>query len=84
MLRDLGTWLRCHLKKGIQEQGETAQKVLDSCEILVADLWSQWTEQWAAQLFICTHKLFLSFVFCCSHISDAPARLKKELDSVLI
>ena len=47
------------------------------------DLQSQWTEQQAAQLSICAHKLFLSFVYCCSHISDAPTRLKKELDSVL-
>ena len=84
MVRDLGSWLKRRLKKGIQEQGETAQKVLDSCGILATDLRSQWTEQRAAQLSIRARKLFPSCVFCRSHISDAPARLKKELDSILI
>lgn len=48
------------------------------------DLRSQWTEQHAVQLSIWARKLFLSLVFCCSHIPDTPARPKKELDSILI
>ncbi|KAG9311840.1 hypothetical protein JVU11DRAFT_8090 [Chiua virens] len=52
MLWDLGLWLRCQLKKGVHEQGDAAQKVLNSCGISVDDLRSQWSDQHAAQLSI--------------------------------
>lgn len=68
MVNDLGDWLRRRLKRGIQEQGSAAQEVLDHCEHDVPELWKQWSDQRAAQLSIRAH---------------APARLRKELDTVL-
>ncbi|KAG8219309.1 hypothetical protein J3R82DRAFT_175 [Butyriboletus roseoflavus] len=68
MLQNLGGWLKCQLKKGVKEQGEATEKLLDDSLISVADLHEQWAEQCEAQLSIRTY---------------APARLKKELDTVL-
>ncbi|KIJ14126.1 hypothetical protein PAXINDRAFT_13039 [Paxillus involutus ATCC 200175] len=68
MRKDLGSWLKRRMKKGVGEQGAAAQKVLDECEVLIPELQSQWSKQCIAQLSIRAH---------------APARLKKELDSVL-
>ncbi|KAG6369896.1 hypothetical protein JVT61DRAFT_13361 [Boletus reticuloceps] len=69
MLRDLGGWQKRRLKKGIREQGDAAQKVIDTCAVSLSDLRSQWAEQRTAQLSVRAH---------------APARLKKELDTVLV
>ncbi|KAF8452432.1 hypothetical protein L210DRAFT_3383491, partial [Boletus edulis BED1] len=69
MLRDLGAWQKRRLKKGVHEQGKVSQKVLDTCVVSISDLRSQWSEQRTAQLSIRAH---------------APARLKKELDTVLV
>ncbi|KAF9231359.1 hypothetical protein BU15DRAFT_68400, partial [Melanogaster broomeanus] len=68
MWKDLGSWLRCRMKKGVTEQSDAAQKVLNECQISISELQSQWNKQRSAQLSI---------------RADAPARLKKELDSVL-
>ncbi|KIJ58586.1 hypothetical protein HYDPIDRAFT_34030 [Hydnomerulius pinastri MD-312] len=68
MHKDLGSWLKRQMKKGVGEQGDAAQKVLESCGDSVTELRDQWTRQCAAQLSVRAH---------------APARLKKELDSVL-
>ncbi|KIK13146.1 hypothetical protein PISMIDRAFT_18201 [Pisolithus microcarpus 441] len=68
MWQDLGAWLKCRMRKGTEEQGSTAEEVLAGCDVPVTELQSQWTEQWEAQLSIQAH---------------APARLRKELDSVL-
>ncbi|KIM60109.1 hypothetical protein SCLCIDRAFT_124951, partial [Scleroderma citrinum Foug A] len=68
MVYDLGDWLRCRLKKGVQEQGSIAQEVLDQCTLGASELWKQWSDQWSAQLSIRAH---------------VPAHLKKELDTVL-
>lgn len=50
MLRDLGGFLKRHLKKGVWEQGEATQKMLDSAPVSVADLRKQWADQCEAQL----------------------------------
>ncbi|KIJ19341.1 hypothetical protein PAXINDRAFT_57010, partial [Paxillus involutus ATCC 200175] len=68
MQKDLGSWLSHQMKKGVSEQGAAAQKVIDECKIPIPELQSQWGKQHSAQLSIRAH---------------APARLKKELDSVL-
>ncbi|KIM56688.1 hypothetical protein SCLCIDRAFT_29357 [Scleroderma citrinum Foug A] len=68
MQRELGDWLRCRLKKGVGEQGSAAQEVLDDCGVSVMELQKQWSDQQATQLSIRAH---------------APAKLKKELDTVL-
>ncbi|KIK14417.1 hypothetical protein PISMIDRAFT_82018, partial [Pisolithus microcarpus 441] len=68
MQQDLGAWLKCQMRKGTEEQGSAAEEVLAGCDVPVTELQSQWTEQWEAQLLIWAH---------------APARLRKELDSVL-
>ncbi|KIK24298.1 hypothetical protein PISMIDRAFT_98714, partial [Pisolithus microcarpus 441] len=70
MWRDLGAWLKRQMRKGIGEQGSAAEEALAGCDVPVAKLQSQWTEQWEAQLLIWAHKY-------------APTRLRKELDSVL-
>ncbi|KIM65572.1 hypothetical protein SCLCIDRAFT_112546, partial [Scleroderma citrinum Foug A] len=68
MWHDLGDWLRCHLKKGVGDQGAAAQNVLDNCGVNVTELQKQWADQRVAQLSIRAY---------------APAKLKKELDAVL-
>jgi len=52
MVSDLGDWLRCQLKKGIQEQSSIAQEGLDQCELDVSKLRRQWSDQHSAQLSI--------------------------------
>ena len=42
MLCDLGAWQKCQLKKGICDQGDTAQKVINTCAISVLDLVKMW------------------------------------------
>ncbi|KAI6142928.1 hypothetical protein EDD17DRAFT_1769009 [Pisolithus thermaeus] len=54
MQMELSDWIRCHLRKGVQEQGAAAQEVLDNCG----------------------HNCPLEHIY-------APAKLKKELDTVL-
>ena len=56
MLHDLGAWQKCRLKKGIHEQGNAAQKVIDTCVVLVSDLRSQWAEQRTTQLSVRARK----------------------------
>ena len=52
MCRELGDWLRCHLKKGVGEQGSTVQEVLNNCSVTVMELQEQWANQQEAQLSI--------------------------------
>ncbi|KAG1851783.1 hypothetical protein C8R48DRAFT_810421 [Suillus tomentosus] len=68
MQSDLGDWIRRRLKRGINDQGTAAQEVLDQCELSIKDLESEWSQQRSSQLSVRAH---------------APARLKKELDTVL-
>ncbi|KAG2096306.1 uncharacterized protein F5147DRAFT_778354 [Suillus discolor] len=68
MQSDLGDWIRRRLKRGVNDQGTAAQEALDQCELSVNDLESEWSQQRSSQLSVCAH---------------APARLKKELDTVL-
>ncbi|KIK14025.1 hypothetical protein PISMIDRAFT_17586 [Pisolithus microcarpus 441] len=68
MQTELGDWVRCHLKKGVCEQGSAAQEVLDNGGVSIAELKEQWANQQAAQLSIRAY---------------APMKLKKELNTVL-
>ncbi|KIK18059.1 hypothetical protein PISMIDRAFT_14610 [Pisolithus microcarpus 441] len=68
MQMELGDWIRCHLKKGVCEQGSATQEVLDNCGVSITELRKQWASQRAVQLSIRAH---------------APVKLKKELDTVL-
>ncbi|RDB19001.1 hypothetical protein Hypma_014420 [Hypsizygus marmoreus] len=65
---DLGDWIRRRLLKGVKQQGEAAQHILDTCGVSVEELRRQWAMQQEAQLSVRAH---------------APVRLKKELDTVL-
>ncbi|OJT06898.1 hypothetical protein TRAPUB_2245 [Trametes pubescens] len=65
---DLGIWIRGRLKNGVEARTAAAQKELAKINISKDELRKQWEEQKAAQLSVRKH---------------APARLKKELDSVL-
>ncbi|KAF9455607.1 hypothetical protein BDZ94DRAFT_1286087 [Collybia nuda] len=65
---DLGRWIERRRKKGVEGQGNKAQKVLDECGVDLPYLRQQWALQQAAQLSIRAH---------------APMHLKKELDTVL-
>ncbi|KAG1779248.1 hypothetical protein EV702DRAFT_1214244 [Suillus placidus] len=65
---DLGDWIKRRLKRGIKEQGSAAQDALDRCEVPIEELQSEWSKQRQSQLSIRAH---------------TPARLKKELDTVL-
>ncbi|KAG6810053.1 hypothetical protein H0H92_013548 [Tricholoma furcatifolium] len=66
--KDLGVWLRRRLSKGIEAQRGKARQALDSCGVEEDILRSEWELQRASQL---------------SVRAQAPARLKKELDTVL-
>ncbi|KIK11721.1 hypothetical protein PISMIDRAFT_101815, partial [Pisolithus microcarpus 441] len=68
MRTELGDWVRCHLKKGVHEQGSAAQEVLDNGGVSIAELKEQWANQRVAQLSIRAY---------------APMKLKKELDTML-
>ncbi|KAG0706003.1 hypothetical protein DFH29DRAFT_980719 [Suillus ampliporus] len=65
---DLGDWIKRRLKRGIKDQGAVAQETLTQCQIPIEELRSQWLHQQKSQLSIRAY---------------APARLKKELDTVL-
>ncbi|KAG2080593.1 uncharacterized protein F5147DRAFT_784178 [Suillus discolor] len=67
MRADLSDWIRHCLKRGIHEQGTAAQTTLSECDATIEDLRHQWALQRQSQLSIRAH---------------APARLKKELDTV--
>ncbi|KIN93816.1 hypothetical protein M404DRAFT_35711, partial [Pisolithus tinctorius Marx 270] len=86
MCSDLGDWIRHRLKKGIAEQGSEAQNVISDCGIGIPELWKQWSDQRSAQLSICAHKSHITVLNSPvnSHFLDVPARLKKELDTVLV
>ncbi|KAF8430674.1 hypothetical protein L210DRAFT_3417312 [Boletus edulis BED1] len=68
MRMDLGNWIKRCLQRGIHDQGKVASDNLDECGIPVEELRLQWASQKESQLSIRAH---------------APARLKKELDTVL-
>ncbi|KAF8834007.1 hypothetical protein BDN67DRAFT_1016962 [Paxillus ammoniavirescens] len=50
MHKDLGSWLKRQMKKGVGEQGAAAQDVIEACEVSVSKLQTQWTKQCSAQL----------------------------------
>ena len=52
MRKELGTWIKRRIKKGVGEQGDAAQKVLQSCGIPVDELQQEWMNQCATQLSI--------------------------------
>ncbi|KAG1769968.1 hypothetical protein EV702DRAFT_1181682 [Suillus placidus] len=68
MRANLVDWIRRQLRRGVEDQGTAAWKLLEECEVAVSDLRKEWAMQKESQLSICTH---------------APAHLKKELDTVL-
>ncbi|KAG1801271.1 hypothetical protein EV424DRAFT_1545449 [Suillus variegatus] len=68
MRADLGDWIRRRLRRGVEDQGTAARKLLEECEVAVSDLRKEWAMQKESQLSIRAH---------------APAHLKKELDTVL-
>ncbi|KIK01824.1 hypothetical protein K443DRAFT_122207 [Laccaria amethystina LaAM-08-1] len=68
MRDDLGNWLTKR-RRNIDKQEHQAQKILHDCGIPEVELRKQWKDQRAAQLSLQAH---------------APARLKRELDTVLI
>ncbi|KAI0716907.1 hypothetical protein C8Q76DRAFT_795144 [Earliella scabrosa] len=65
---DLGNWLRSRLKNGVEARTAKADQELHELQIPMPILRQQWQSQRTAQLSVRNH---------------APARLKKELDSVL-
>ncbi|KAG1853791.1 hypothetical protein C8R48DRAFT_776949 [Suillus tomentosus] len=68
MKADLGEWIKHRHKRGVKDQGCMALDVINRCETSVEDLRAQWTDQRQSQLSIRAY---------------APARLRKELDTVL-
>lgn len=56
MRLDLGDWIKRRLKRGVNDQGSTAQDILDRCEIPIEELKSQWLHQQESQLSIRARK----------------------------
>ncbi|KIJ10843.1 hypothetical protein PAXINDRAFT_54566, partial [Paxillus involutus ATCC 200175] len=73
MRKDLGSWLRCRMKKDVSEQSAAAQKVINECEIPIPELQSQWGKQCLAQLSIRAHELKKEL--------DSVLSLQADLDS---
>ncbi|KAG2113977.1 hypothetical protein DEU56DRAFT_874329 [Suillus clintonianus] len=67
MCTDLGDWIKRRFR-GIKTQVNTTEDILNHCGVSIEDLRSLWADQRRAQLSVRAH---------------APARLKKELDTVL-
>ncbi|KAH7905288.1 hypothetical protein BJ138DRAFT_1017919 [Hygrophoropsis aurantiaca] len=67
--KDLGDWIRQRSRRGIQEQGNKADNILEECGLALNELETLWKEQKSSQLSLRAH---------------APMRLKKELDTVLV
>ncbi|KAI9062699.1 hypothetical protein FKP32DRAFT_1573466 [Trametes sanguinea] len=65
---DLGSWIRSRLKNGVEARDAVAEATLKECGVRVDVLRTQWSLQQSAQLSATRH---------------APARVKRELDSVL-
>ena len=82
---DLGDWIRRRLKKGVQEQGQKARQLLNTVNVPDKELRWQWDLQKAAQMSVQSRRcgLFPSLSLSLMLLADAPARLKKELDTVL-
>ena len=82
---DLGNWIRCRLKKGVQEQGQKARQLLNMVNVPDKELWWQWDLQKAAQMSVrsCRCSLFPSLSLSLMLLADAPAWLKKVLDTIL-
>ncbi|KIM66433.1 hypothetical protein SCLCIDRAFT_110370, partial [Scleroderma citrinum Foug A] len=68
MHMDLGDWIKQRLHHGVQEQGKLAQDQMEECGIEVEELERQWTAR---------------LISSCFNEIDAPAQLKKELDTML-
>jgi hypothetical protein len=52
MHADLGEWVRHRLRRGVEDQGTAAQKILQECEVPVSDLRKEWAMQKESQLSI--------------------------------
>ncbi|KAG2053155.1 hypothetical protein BDR06DRAFT_1054409 [Suillus hirtellus] len=68
MKADLGDWIKCHLKWGIKDQASAVLDVINRSETSVDDLQYSYTQ---------------SVLVMLKTSADAPARLRKELDTVL-
>jgi hypothetical protein len=85
-LRDsLGEWIRHRLIRGVQAKSDEARDILGHCGIPLADLRAQWELQKASQLSMRARAYLRAFPRCAHSdvFLDAPARLKKEIDTVL-
>jgi hypothetical protein len=52
MRADLGDWIRRRLRRGVEDQGTAARKLLEECEVAVSDLRKEWAMQKESQLSI--------------------------------
>lgn len=85
MKADLGDWIKRRLKRGIKDQASAALDVINRSETSVDDLRVQWANQRQSQLSIRAREYSYtqSVLVMLKTSSDAPARLRKELDTVL-
>jgi hypothetical protein len=51
---DLGDWIKCRLKRGVNNQGSAVKEALRKCGITAKDLQVQWADQKKSQLSIRT------------------------------
>ena len=82
---ELGNWICCCMKNGISGQGNDTDKVLVECGVSVDILWEQWALQRTAQLLLHACKYVAGTILLPTwwFFLDAPARLKKGLDTIL-
>ncbi|KAG2054503.1 hypothetical protein BDR06DRAFT_1049502 [Suillus hirtellus] len=75
MKADLGDWIKRRLKRGIKDQASAVLDVINRSETSVDDLRVQWANP--------SSQFALVILVMLKTSSDAPARLRKELDTVL-
>lgn len=86
MRADLGDWIKRRLQRGVEEQGEAAHRQIDESGCGIEELRDQWASQRASQLTVrartreYSHLRFLPVTLL---YTDAPKRLKKQLDMVI-
>ncbi|KAG1740564.1 hypothetical protein EDD22DRAFT_982220 [Suillus occidentalis] len=80
---DLGDWIKCQLKHGVDNQGSAVKEALRKCGITTEDLQVQWADQKKSQLSIRTHMSELDVVLALQADLDASDRALQATCSVV-
>lgn len=83
----LGNWIHRQQRKNVTPKHRAAMKTLQECRVPVQELRAEWAAQKVAQTSVRARKSLLSLILLPPSQQpcvDAPARLRRELDKVLL